>query len=140
MAWMRVKVSPKISSQSAGWMARVYISVRSCLILRSSTQQRVTIRLSSWRTAASGESSGRTGSAEAPRSAPGVADVTDSSLVGVVEGVAGVVTEHGVQRGLAAQFGLEVRRGSGSPQRAAVHQRDAVAVQVRLVHVVGGHQ
>src|SRR5579863_376343 len=140
MAWIRVNVSPKISSQSAGWMARVYISVRSCRILRSSTQQSVTIRLSSWRTTASGVSSGRTGSAEATRSAPGLADVTDSSLAGVVESVAGVVAEHRVQGGPATQFGLELRGGPGGPQGAAVHQRDPVAVGVRFVHVVGRHQ
>ena len=50
MAWILVNVSPKISSQSAGWMARVYSSVRSCRSLRSSTQHSVNVRLASWAT------------------------------------------------------------------------------------------
>src|SRR5215469_2191936 len=129
---MRVNVSPKISSHSAGWMARVYISVRSCRILRSSAQHNVTIRLSSWRTTESGESEGRVGSAETAGSAPGAADVTDASLIVVVESVAGVAAEHVVQRCVLAQRGLELLRGPGGPGRAAVHEREPVAVQVGL--------
>jgi hypothetical protein len=53
-----VKVSPKISSHSAGWMARVYSSVRSWRILRSSIQQRVTTRLTRRRRPARGGSAG----------------------------------------------------------------------------------
>jgi hypothetical protein len=49
MAWIFVKVSPKMISHRAGWMARVYSSVRSWRILRSSTQHSVTLRLASWR-------------------------------------------------------------------------------------------
>jgi len=41
MAWIRLKVSPKMISQRAGWMARVQSSVRSCRIFLSSTQHSV---------------------------------------------------------------------------------------------------
>jgi hypothetical protein len=56
MAWIRLNVSPKISSHSAGWMARVYSSARSWRIFLSSTQHSVPMRLSSRRAAASGVS------------------------------------------------------------------------------------
>src|SRR6516164_5806035 len=98
IAWILVNVSPKISSQSAGWMARVYSSVRSWRILRSSTQHSVMTRLASRRAIADAVSSGRSGnagSAEAAGGAPGATDVTDASPLGVVvERAAGVVPEH----------------------------------------------
>src|SRR5258708_35870843 len=120
MAWILVNVSPKISSQSAGWMARVYSSVRSWRILRSSTQHSVMTRLASRRAAASGGSlgiSGRpdrpgrpgtTGAAETAGGSPGAADVTDASLLCFgIEGATGVVAEHVLQRGPAAPHGPE---------------------------------
>src|SRR5215472_17751807 len=110
MAWIRLNVSPKMISHSAGWMARVYSSVRSCRILRSSTQQSVTTRLPSRRAIADAVSSGRSGnaltrgagpsdppgvgSAEAAGGTPGATDVTDAPpLAVVVERAAGVVAE-----------------------------------------------
>src|SRR5271156_5542188 len=120
-------------SHSAGWMARVYSSVRSCLILRSSTQHRVTIRLPSRRRPARGVS------AQSAGGAPGAAYVTDSSL-GDLEGVAGVVSEHVVERDLGTQRHLEVTGRALGPDGALVHERDPVAVEVGLVHVVRGHQ
>src|SRR5258708_30454361 len=153
MAWILVNVSPKISSQSAGWMARVYSSVRSWRILRSSTRPSGMTRLASRRAAASGVSlgiSGRPewpgrpgtpGSAETRGGAPGAADVTDASLLCFgIEGATGVVAEHVVQRGPAAQHGLEHARGTGDADRPGVHERDPVAVGIGLVHVVGRHQ
>src|SRR5215469_14258169 len=144
LARIRVTVSPKISSQSAGWMARVYSSVRSWRILRSSTQHSVTTRLASRRAIADAVSSGRSGnacSAEAAGGAPGATDVTDASPLGVVvERAAGVVAEHVVQRGPGPEHGLQHPGGAGGADRARVHERDPVAVGVRLVHVVGGHQ
>src|SRR5215472_4048416 len=147
MAWILVKVSPKISSHSAGWTARVYSSVRSWRILRISTQQSVTTRLARRRTPARGGSAGSPGhpggrgSAEAASGAPGAADVTDASLLGiVVQRPAGVMTEHVVKGGSLTQSGLELGRGAGGAEGAVVHERDPVAVQVGLIHVVGGHE
>src|ERR1700733_3117613 len=122
-----------MSSHSAGWMARVYSSVRSCLILRSSTQHRVTMRLPSRRKLASGVS------AQSAGGAPGAAYVTDSSL-GDLEGVAGVVPEHVVERNLVTQSRLEIGVTALGPDGALVHERDPVAVEVGLVHVVRCHQ
>src|SRR5258708_11711490 len=114
-AWILVNVSPKISSQSAGWIARVYSSVRSWRILRSSTQHSVMTRLTSRRAAAgavSSASSGKpayaatAGSAEAAGGTPGAADVTDVSPLGVfIERSAGVVAGPNVQGGPAAEEG-----------------------------------
>src|ERR1700733_7125033 len=144
IAWILVNVSPKISSHSAGWIARVYSSVRSWRILRISTQHSVTMRLSSRRTTPNGDSPGRPvspGLAETAGGTPGAADVTDASLLGVVvERAAGVVAEHVVQRGPGTERGLEHAGGTGGADRARVHERDPVAVGVGLVHVVGGHQ
>src|SRR5215475_11201703 len=147
MAWILLNVSPKITSHSAGWMARVYSSVRSWRILRSSTQQSVATRLIRRRTTARGGSAGSPGnpggrgSAEAAGGAPGAADVTDASLLGiVVQRPAGVVTEHVVKGCSLAQPGLELGRGAGGANGAVVHEGDPVAVQVGLFHVVGGHE
>src|SRR5260370_33418767 len=133
MAWILVNVSPKISSQSAGWMARVYSSVRSWRILRSSTQHSVMTRLASRRAAASGVSlgiSGRPdrpgpgrpgtpGSAETPGGTPGAADVTDASLLCFgIEGATGVVAEHARHRGPPAPHGRWRARGTREPGRA----------------------
>src|SRR5947208_1241925 len=147
MAWILVKVSPKISSHSAGWMARVSSSVRSWRILRSSTQQSVATRLIRRRRPARGGSAGSpsrpgwSGSAEAAGGAPGAADVTDASLLGiVVQRPAGVMAEHVVKRCSLAEPGLQLVRGAGGAEGAVVHERDPVAVQVGLLHVVGGHE
>src|SRR5215475_8497221 len=142
MAWILLNVSPKISSHSAGWMARVYSSVRSCRILRSSTQHSVTIRLARRPTPAIRLSAATGGSTEAAGGAPGAAYVTDASLFRWVvrEGVAGVIPEHVVKRGAVTEPGAQVGRAAGGADRAAAHQRHPVAVGVGLVHVVGGHQ
>src|SRR5215472_12528776 len=127
-----------MSSHRAGWIALVYSSVRSCRIFRSSTQHRVTMRLASRRTTAAGVSAGSAaGLAKAAGGAPGAADVTDSSRLGVVvQGAAGVAAEHVVQRGAGTQGRLEQAGGAGRTDRAGVHERDPVAVGVGLVHVV----
>src|SRR5215472_12416079 len=157
IAWILVNVSPKINSQRAGWMALVYSSVRSWRILRSSTQHSVMTRLASRRTIAETVSTGSSGtvlargddppdppgvgSAEATGGTPGAADVTDAPPFRVrVERAAGVVAEYVVQRGPAAEHGLQHRGGACGADRARVHERDPVAVGVRLVHVVRGHQ
>src|SRR6516225_8328223 len=129
IAWILENVSPKINSQSAGWIARVYSSVRSCRILRSSTQQSVPIRLARRRSAATGLSRTTGGSTQAAGGAPGAAYVTDASFFRcVVQGVAGVVPEHVVQGGAVAEPGAQVGGAAGGADPAAVHQRHPVAV------------
>src|SRR5262249_62342542 len=81
------------------------------------------------------------GPAGAASGAPGPADVTDAPLLGiVVQRPAGVMTEHAVEGGSPAQPGLELGRGAGGAEGAVVHERDPVAVQVGLLHVMGGHK
>src|SRR5215470_13665880 len=142
IAWILVNVSPKISSHSAGWIARVYSSVRSWRILRSSTQHSVTIRLARRPSPAVRLSGAIGGSTETAGGAPGAAYVTNASFLRRVvrEGVAGVVPEHVIKRGVVTEPGAKVDGAAGGADRAAVHQRHPVAVGVGLVHVVGGHQ
>src|SRR6266536_1737596 len=81
----RVKVSPKISSHSTGWTARVYSSVRSWRSFCSSTRHSVATRLPSVRQ--TGGPGGSGASAEPAGGAAGVADVTD--VASLLEGRAG---------------------------------------------------
>src|SRR5271169_1195071 len=129
-----------MSSQRAGWIALVYSSVRSCLILRSSTQHSVTIRLTSRRTTAAGVSAGgsstvpkwpaptateRPASAETAGGTPGAADVTDASLVSVVvERATGVVPEHVVERRALPERRLEQSGRPRGPDGSGVHEGD----------------
>src|SRR5262245_15290042 len=101
MVRSRVKVSPKISSQRAGWMARVYSSVRSCRTLRSSTRQSVSSRLAN--TCQPGGAG--TASAEAAGGTAGTADIAETPLLS--QHVSGVVTEDLLQRGARVQRLLE---------------------------------
>src|SRR5215469_3666215 len=122
-------------------MARVYSSVRSCRILRSSTQHSVTIRLARRPSPAARPSGATGGSTEAAGGAPGAAYVTDASFLRRVvrEGVAGVMPEHVVKRGTVTEPGAQVGGAAGGTNRAAVHQRHPAAVGFGLVHVVGRH-
>src|SRR5215469_8872473 len=88
-------------------MARVYSSVRSCRILRSSTQHSVTIRLARRPIPAARLSGAIGGSTEAAGGAPGAAYVTDASFLwrAVREGVACVMPEHVVERGAVTEPG-----------------------------------
>src|SRR5215472_14465142 len=103
-------------------MARVYSSVRSCRIFRSSTQHSVPILLASLRRLATGLSQSAGGAA-------GAAYITDASFFRhVVQRVAGVVAEHVVERGAVAESGPQVGGPAGGADRAAVHERHPVAV------------
>src|ERR1700761_637033 len=126
-----------MSSHSAGWMARVYSSDRSCLILHTSTQHSVRIRLN--RLLMSERIPLGTGMlTEAAGGGPASTDIADASLPGVVvvvQRAAGVVAEHLVQGHVVTQRFLELVRRAGGADVAGVHQRGAVAVDVGLVHV-----
>src|SRR5258708_24999562 len=63
-------------------------------------------------------------------------DIAELSRGRLVEGVAGVVAEDVLERARpGGQRGLELLRGAGGADGAAVHQGDPVAVLVGLVHV-----
>src|SRR5574341_349421 len=134
MAWRRSNVSPKISSHSAGWIARVISSVRSWRIFWTSTRQNVAIRLPSHFHAGGLGGSAMAASAEAAGDAPGATNVTE--LPSFLERVAGVVTEHVLERGLGTEARLELGRRTHGANAAAVHERHAVAQLLRLFHVV----
>src|SRR5262249_11815006 len=92
IAWIRLNVSPKISSQSTGCTARVKSSVRSWLSFCSSTMQNVSVRLGN--VCQSGRAAGR--SADAAGSPASTADLTQAPLSDLfaVERVARLTTEH----------------------------------------------
>src|ERR1700754_3640785 len=99
MARRRENVSPKISSHRAGWIARVYSSVRSCRIFWSSTMHIATTRAGSRRQAVQDG-----GSAEPAGGTSGTACVTEV-VSWFVELIAGVGAEHLLESG----SGLEAR-------------------------------
>src|SRR6476469_1298767 len=145
-----VKVSPKISSHRAGWIARVYSSVRSCRSFCSSTTHIAPTRAATTRQPArarGGVSSRREVSAEPGSGAAGAADIAEPLLpvlVRVVEIAAREVAEDVLEAGTAALDGrqvvLEPAGRAHAAKAAAVHERDAVAVLVGLVQVVGRDQ
>src|SRR5437016_13637297 len=106
MALIRVKVSPKISSQSAGWIARVYSSVRSCRSFCSSTMHialtRVSTTLHPARARGGVNNSSRPrdeASADAGGGTAGAPDITEPLclVVGFVEATADEVPEDVLQ-------------------------------------------
>src|ERR1700761_3661482 len=86
MAWMRLNVSPKISSQRIGCTARVKSSLRSCESFCSSTRQNVATRL--------GKRCQTGTSTEAARGPPSATDFTETSLRLFGEAAAGELAEH----------------------------------------------
>src|SRR5688572_27520940 len=117
MAVRRLKVTPKITSQRQGWMARVTSSVRSWRSFCSSTTHMAQTRARTVRAP-----KGRSGSAQAAGGAASGTDIAHSSLL-VVGGVLRVGPEHVVERG-AVDPGDQLGRGPDSADGAAVHEGD----------------
>src|SRR5438105_3643364 len=111
MAWMLVNVSPKMSSHRAGWIARMYSSVRSCRIFRSSTSDIVAIRLDRRRPPSATRAANPT-SADAGGGASSRADISDPSsfalFILVVSG--DHAGEHVVERGARPMRDLQLVR------------------------------
>ena len=130
-AW--ASTSPKTSSQSSGWTARVSSSVgswRAC----ATRPARPSRRPGGSRTAAGG-------SAQAAGRAARSSDVTiGTSSPLLVERRAGEVREHVVQAGAGADLGGERLGGTQGDELAEMHDPDALAQLGRLVHVMRGEQ
>src|SRR5487761_1211100 len=135
MARIAEKVSPKTTNQSAGWIARVYSSVRSWRILATSTQQKVRTRLTSKR----GHAGSRPGSAHSARGTARCPYIFQAPSF-PFEMLTGVVAEHILQGGLGSKGSLELRRRAADPYLALVHQCQAITQMVRFFHVVGGEE
>src|SRR5436305_13413872 len=134
MARNRVKVSPKTSSHSAGWSARVISSVWSWRSFCCSTRHMVPIRETTRR--------GRPIGTDSPQPASGPASCSDiahpfSGITG--QPVAGGGAEHVVEGGARADTGFELGRCAQRADPTAGHQGYPVAVLVGLLHVVRGH-
>src|ERR1700742_211372 len=95
IAWIRLNVVPNTASQSAGWTVRVTSSVRSWRSFCSSTRHIAPTRRASSVTSPTGEKR----SADAAGGAAGRTDIAHAPfLLGLREGVAGVVAEDVVER------------------------------------------
>src|SRR5262249_35149835 len=138
MTCSRLKVVPKISSHSAGWIARVTSSVRSWRIFWISTRQNVAMRLPSHRHAGGGGAGASGTSAEAAGDAPRATNVTE--LSSLLERITGVVTEHVLERRLGSEAGFELAGCADRADAAAVHERHTVAELLGLLHVVRREQ
>src|SRR4249919_403104 len=138
MAWRRSNVTPKISSHSAGWIARVSSSVRSWRIFWTSARQNVAMRLPSHRHAGGLGGGVMAASAEPACDAPCATNVT--KLSSFLERIAGVEPEHVLERRLGPQARFEIRRRSHGADAAAVHQRHPITQLFCLFHVVGGDE
>src|SRR5579875_245462 len=137
MAWIRLNVSPKITSHSTGCTARVSSSVRSWRSFCSSTTQNVTTLLARRRQGCSGARA--RGSAQTPGGETGAAYGTDPSIVdAVVELRAGVVAEDVLEAGAGAEGSLELGRPAHGSDGTEVHEGDPVAQRLGFFHVVGG--
>src|SRR5581483_6564156 len=128
---MRLNVSPKMTSHSTGCTARVKSSVRSCESFCSSTRQNVPTRFGKRR-----QTCGAPRSAEPARGTTSASDRTQASSQVAVEAAAGVVAEDIFERRVRSERRLQLVGRSLRPDRAEVHEGDAVAERIRLLHVV----
>src|SRR5204863_5344508 len=135
MAWRRSKVTPKISSHSAGWIARVSSSVRSWRIFWTSARQNVAMRLPSHRHAGGLDGGVKAASAESACDAPCATNVTE--LPSFLERIAGEVPEDVLEGRVGPEARLQLGRRAHGSNAAAVHERHSVAQLFGLFHVVG---
>src|SRR6478672_2098304 len=137
MARIWLNVVPKMTSQRIGWIARVISSLRSWRSFWSSTRQNVAMRDTRSRTPVRLRRSAQTAGGSTSCS-----DTAQPSLLALdlVERLAGVVTEDVLEAGTLPSGGLELVGGAEGAQGPAVHEGDAVAQRVRLLHVVGREQ
>src|SRR5438045_999203 len=136
MAWRRSNVSPKISSHSAGWIARVSSSVRSWRIFWTSARQTVAMRLPSHFHAGGLGGGVKAASTESARDAPRATNVTE--LPSFLERVAGVEAEHVLERRLGPEARFQLGRRSHGANAGGVHQGHRIAEPFGFLHVLGG--
>src|SRR5437764_4560515 len=143
---MRVKTSPKISSQSAGWTARVSRSVGSWRNFCASNPTMVKVFSMKLRRGASGCASRGNVSlpvrevlAESPRSAAGACSFTVTSSR--FQGIACIVGKHSIQcYVIPSHRRLQFGGSSHCYHLAQVHDRNPVAEAVGLLHIVCGQK
>src|ERR1019366_4451776 len=136
IAPLRENTSPKMSSQSAGCRARVTSSVKSWRSLRNSNSVMTNVfsmkLAKGWmKVAVMG-----LGLAKALRRCAFGAYVVE--VAAGFKGAAGIVNEDIIERVAAvAQRGLEFFTGAKRIQFAQVHDRDTIAIALRLLQVMG---
>src|ERR1035441_10679901 len=131
IAPLREKTCPKMSSQSAGWRARVMSSVKSWRSLRSSNS--VMTNVFSMKPV--------TGRVKVPVIVVGLAKALGRGAFGGdategaagIQGGAGIVDEDVIQRMADAKRGLEFLAGAQRSHLAQVHDRHSVTMALRLL-------
>src|ERR1044072_5444179 len=104
-----VKVSPKMTSQRAGWIPLVYSSVRAWRSFCSSTTHIATVR----------DQAVRSGSTDAGSRSASPTDISETSAL-LVQSASRDLAEDVLQRGLLAELRLERGRRVHGPDRALV--------------------
>src|ERR1017187_2218143 len=138
IAPLRENTCPKMSSQSAGWRARVMSSVKSWRSLRNSNSVMTNVfsmkPVKGWMKAAVigfGLAKALGCSAFGGYVAEGAAGI---------QGAAGIVYEDLIQRVARAERGLEFFARAKRSHLAQVHDRDAITMALRLLKVMGGEE
>src|SRR5882724_3365536 len=136
MARERPSTWPKTTSQRVGWTAR----------LNSSVGSRRSFCSSAWATARACPAQARgpairATSAVSTEAMGGAADAAGIPVPSSrLDGKAGEMDEHVVERRAGSQGGLELGGGAGGGEPALVEEGDLLADLVGLVHGMGGQE
>src|ERR1039458_10051553 len=138
IAPLRENTCPKMSSQSAGWRARVMSSVKSWRSLRNSNS--VMTNVFSMKPAKGWMKAAVIGFGLAKALGRGAFGGCVAEGATGIKGAAGIVYEDLIQRVARAERGLEFFARAKRSHLAQVHDRDAITMALRLLQVMGGEE
>src|ERR1035437_6444621 len=127
-----------MSSQSAGWRARVMSSVKSWRSLRNSNS--VMTNVFSMKPAKGWMKAAVIGVGLAKALGRGAFGGCVAEGATGIKGAAGIVDEDVIQRVAGAKRGLEFFAGAQRSHLAQVHDRHAITMALRLLEVMGGEE
>src|ERR1017187_4820853 len=138
MAPLRANTCPKMSSQSAGWRARVMSSVKSWRSLRNSNS--VMTNVFSMKPAKGWMKAAVIGVGLAKALGRGAFGGCVAEGATGIQGAAGIVDENVIQRVAGTKRCLELFAGAQRSHLAQVHDRDAITMALRFLQVMGGEE
>src|ERR1035438_1268868 len=138
IAPLRENTCPKMSSQSAGWRARVMSSVKSWRSLRNSNS--VVTNVFSMKPAKGWMKAAVIGVGLTKALGRGAFGGCVAEGATGIKGAAGIVDEDVIQRVAGAKRGLELFAGAQRSHLAQVHDRDAITMALRFLQVMGGEE
>src|ERR1017187_635963 len=138
IAPLRENTCPKMSSQSAGWRARVMSSVKSWRSLRNSNS--VMTNVFSMKPAKGWMKAAVIGVGLAKALGRGAFGGCVAEGATGIKGAAGIVDEDVIQRVAGAKRGLELFAGAPSSHLTQVHDRDAVTMALRRLQLIRREQ